>query len=163
MLGELNGTTGEEFNDRVADLFEHNSAFRVRRRVGKFGSLKVSGPQGDLGDLDVLVADLERRELLVIECKDLAIARTPNELINEVENLVRGKATHPSIVERHKRRLNWVRTHLREVLDWLDVPSRGKWKVTGLIVVDQGLFTPYIETSDLPIHSLDELRESLMG
>ena len=76
---------------------------------------------------------------------------------------MRGRLKKPSMVEKHKRRVNWVRTHLREVLEWLGIPYRGKWKATGLIVVDQELFSPYFETSDLPIHSYAELKESLMG
>jgi hypothetical protein len=56
----------------------------VEPRKRAFGSLKM--PR-ELGDLDVLVIDPAKHRATVIECKDLALARTPQELATQLEAL----------------------------------------------------------------------------
>jgi hypothetical protein len=89
VLAEINDRKGKDFNDRVADYFLSPGNI-VERRVKKIGQLRLRGPSGDLGDLDVLVAMPARRLLRIIECKNLAGARTPFEMSNEVDELFRG-------------------------------------------------------------------------
>lgn len=57
-----------EFNNRVAALYEAHDDLLVRVRVKKIGSLRIERSRGqDLSDIDVLVADPRRRQLIVIE------------------------------------------------------------------------------------------------
>lgn len=158
LIADFNIERGKKFNDRVAELFEQNPKLIVRRRVKKVNKHRLITPEGDdLGDIDVLTVDARKKRVTAIECKDLAIARTPYEMGSEVKNLFRGHENHKPIVERHQRRVEWIRRHLDDVLMWLQVSRSGKWKVEGLIVVDQVLFTPYVYKSPIPVLSLDEL------
>jgi hypothetical protein len=161
VLGEVIHGRGEDFNDLVADLFDSQENLIVRRRVKKIGSVRIVAHGNDLGDIDVLVADLTSRVLRCAECKDLALARTPFEMAREMDNLFRGQGDRPSIVERHQKRTNWIREHLTLVLDWLKVEPTEGWKVEPLIVVDQELLTSYLRASPIRVISLEELRRAL--
>jgi len=155
LLGEFNREQGEAFNNQVANLFEHDPTLIVQRRVKKVGKLR--GPTGPPGDIDVLVADRNRQRMKVIECKDLAVARTPYEMANELTNLFHGQNSKKSVVEYHQRRVDWICKHLDEVLAWLGIDHTGEWKVEPLIVVDQELFTPFLRQSPIPVVSFAEL------
>lgn len=103
----------------------------------------------------MLVADQKRRHLLAVECKDLALARTPYEMAGEMRNLFRGTEKRASIVELHQHRVDWLRKHLPEVLGWLGIR---RWKVKPLIVVDRELFTPFLQSSPIPVVPLEEVK-----
>jgi hypothetical protein len=61
-----------------------NLRFLVQRRVKKVGHLRLD----NLGDIDVLAADVSQNRVIVVETKDLSVARTPNELASEVTEFV---------------------------------------------------------------------------
>jgi hypothetical protein len=143
----------------VAEIFSQNTTLIVRTGVKKIGSLKIRDEDGDLGDIDVLVVDRKRKRLLLVECKDLAQARTPYEMGSEIINLFRGSRDKKPIVLLHQRRIEWVREHLNELLHWLDIKMTKGWKVQSLIVVDRELFTPYLESSSIPIKAIEKLRD----
>jgi hypothetical protein len=161
VLGEIIHQRGEDFNDLVAEIFEKQEHRIVRRRVKKVGSLRITGDKGDLGDIDVLVADLVSRTLMVAECKDLAVARTPFEMAREMDNLFRGQGERPSIVERHQKRSDWVKNHVPQILEWLKLDSKQIWQVEPVLIVDQELMSVYLQTSPIPVVSLEELRRAL--
>lgn len=160
LMGEFNRRRGSEFNDTVAELFAQKPDLIVRSRVKRVGALRLQGPQGDLGDIDVLVADPKRRHLMPIECKDLALARTPYEMSSEITNLFRGTPVKKSIVDLHQRRVQWIREHLPDVLAWIGINDSRRWKLRPLIVVDQELFTPYLQSSPIPIMSIETLKRT---
>ncbi|MFC1956277.1 hypothetical protein ACFLWZ_07175 [Chloroflexota bacterium] len=96
--------SGEAFNDAVADLFEGMSGIKIARRFKKIGRRRIQGPDGDLGDIVVLVIDTFRQVIHVIECKDLAVARTPYEFKRELDEMFLGTKTKRSIVTKHNQR-----------------------------------------------------------
>src|ERR1017187_9542549 len=87
LLGEINNEDGKAFNDHVAKLFASNRNLIVRRRVEKIGSQLLLGPNGSLGDVDVLVADPSNNVVSVVECKSLGGAHTPYEMWGEIQKL----------------------------------------------------------------------------
>jgi hypothetical protein len=88
-------TSSEKFNDDVADLLEQRAGLHVRRRVWKIAGRKLQRDnKQDLGDIDVLVIDTNVRQIIAIETKDMASARTPYELTNELTSLFVGPRSH---------------------------------------------------------------------
>lgn len=61
----------------------------------------------------------------------------------------------------HKRRTDWVREHLTELLDWLKIKPTKGWKIESLIVVDRELFTPYLQDSPISIIAIEKLRDEV--
>jgi hypothetical protein len=164
ILSEINDNRAINFNNRVFNLFEQDSDLIVKKNIKKIGKKHVRDSKGlDLGDIDVLVANPKKRILEAIECKSLALARTPTEMRNEIENLFEG-GKHRSIVERHQRRTTWIRAHLKEILLWLNIGSVSseKWKVMPLIVTDIELMTPFLRKSRMDIISILELEKRII-
>lgn len=109
LIGTFNHERGKRFNKKIADIFRLNQDLVVREAVKKIGSLRLLDEEGDLGDIDVLVADRKKKRLLIVECKDLANARTPHEMFSELINLFRGTEKKKPIVALHQRRSHWAR------------------------------------------------------
>lgn len=160
IIGELNVVRGERFNARVSSLFSQSSGLVVRSKVKKIGSKRMFDAQGDLGDIDVLVADKKLKRLLVVECKDLALARTSFEMACEITNLFEGTEHKKSIIQVHERKTAWIQKNLPKVLEWLGINGIG-WKVQPLIVVDREMLTPYLKGTPIPIVAFEKLKDDL--
>lgn len=159
LMGEINDQRGEAFNRRVAEMLEANRNLIIRSNVERVGNLLLASTSGPLGDVDVLVVDQRRRRVIPIECKDLAVARTPHEMANEITNLFLGQGRRKSYIEKHQNRVKWIQDNIVEVLKWLEIPAESKWKVEPIIVVNQELFTPFLKNSSIRVLSYNELRQ----
>lgn len=159
LMGELNNERGEAFNIKVAETLQANTNLIVKSKVGRVGRLPIASTSGMLGDIDVLVADRRRRRLIPIECKDLAVARTPHEMSNEITNLFLGHGRRKSYIEKHNNRVLWLRAHIKEVLDWLGISDVKKWKVEPFVVVNQELFSPFLRGSPVRVISFQQFVE----
>lgn len=147
---------GTNFNEKVANVFKGNKKFKVSKNKTKFGKVRIEANKGeDLGDIDVLAIDTKAHKILIIECKDLLIARTPYEL-----NLERKKTfvDENSQIERHLRRAEWVKKNIQIVLDNFGLDNRKKWKVKSLFIVNEPLFSSHFRNNPgLEILTFDEL------
>jgi hypothetical protein len=124
-------------------------------RKRTFGSLKM--PR-ELGDLDVLMIEPAKHLVAVIECKDLALARTPQELASQLEGLTGGpKQSHGAATARHARRLNWVGENLSAVLARFGIDDTDGWEVRGMFVVDEPLFATHLADIGMQVRSLESL------
>ena len=159
LMGEFHRRDGEQFNDSVADLFEQHVRLTVRRRVKKVGKLR--GATGLPGEIDVLVADSTRCVLLVIECKDLSVARMPHELRNELVEFFLGEQGKKSFIQKHTEKVTWVRANLSSVLEWMKLAPSPKWRVEDILVVDQELLTPFLVKSKARVTPFAELAAQL--
>ncbi|MFN8531951.1 MAG: hypothetical protein U0556_00185 [Dehalococcoidia bacterium] len=156
-ISRLRNQQSDEFNARVASLFRAISHLVVREKVDKVDRLRIRADGHDLGDIDVLVADPIHRRLFAIECKDLAAARTPAEMENQLTELLGKNDDDNSKAIRHQRRTSWLTSHLSEVLRWLGCESSGKWVVKPYIVVDEEVFSPYLRRSQVEVVPFENL------
>lgn len=156
-MGTIRASEPEVFNDEVAAFFAELAGHLVNSRVKKVGGLRIARSNGeDIGDIDVLVVDLERHQILAIETKDFEKARTPSELAREVEKLVAGPK---SACHLHSERVRWLQDHSKDVVEWLGLTGAWpKWRVDGLIVVSSELMSPLLAESKFPIVTLTQLR-----
>jgi len=155
MNGLLNAQ-GEVFNKEVFGFFDALGGLSVKKGVKKIGHLREL--QDHLGDIDVLVGDIHRNRILVIECKDLSVARTPYEMANEFIELFVGGGEKKSIIEKHQARANWAKSNADAIIAFLKLNPGKRWKILPLIVVDQPLMASYIRESPIEILSLEELK-----
>lgn len=162
LMSRFHRESGDAFNDVVADLFESISGMKVRRRLRKIGRRRIQGPDGDLGDIDVLVIDPFQQVTYVIECKSLAVARTPYEFKRELDEMFLGTRNKRSTVTKHNQRTQWVHANLKDVLREFSINTRTSWKVKPLIVVDEEIFSPYLYQSTIEVVSFQRLKEELI-
>lgn len=157
LMGEINSQRGNRFTDEVADRLSENRSLVVRRRFRGFSRTPFLDEAGDLGDIDVLSANARRRVIHAIECKDLAPARTPAEMHNEMERLAGDTPGRSAVVRLQERRAEWLRAHLKDCLHWLGIESKGKWKIQPLLVAKQELIVPYLKRFRIPTLTFREL------
>jgi hypothetical protein len=157
LMGEMRNRDGMEFNNRVAEFFKQRPRMNVKARVQSLGKLSLA----NLGDIDVVAADMGRRILYLVECKDLSMARTPYELATEIREFIVGSACEKSAIEKHKARVDFVHQHLSTAIEWLGGDLRSAWKVSPIVVVDEPLMSPHIKTCTLPVVPIDLLGKYL--
>ena len=162
LTGKFNRERGDTFNNDVAVLFEAKPGLKVRRRIKKLGKKYIRGNLGDLGDIDVLVIDQHCHQIFVIECKDLAIARTPHELKTELDYIFMGSTTDKSAIDRHKLRVTWVQDNLASVLSAFNVAFADNWKVEPLLIFDEATFSSHIYHSPIRVLSYRQLVEEVL-
>jgi hypothetical protein len=155
MSGLLNAQ-GEAFNHKVSEFFRNLEELRVESRVKKIGNLREL--QDHLGDIDVLVGDIRRHRIIVIECKDLSAARTPYEMANEFNELFVGSQGRKSIIAKHQARASWVEANREAVVAFLKLAPEKGWRVVPLIMVDQPLVASYVRKSPIQVLSFAEIR-----
>lgn len=149
---------GESFNDEVADLLETKPTLIVKRRLKKVGKGKTAiHPPGDI---DVLVIDVQRAKIYVLECKNLAFARTPFELAAELRALTESTETSRSMIAKHQRRVEWLREHLDEFVAWAELDATQQWTVGSAVVVDEHAMSPKLKDVGEAVLSLDDLQQS---
>lgn len=135
----------------------------VTTNVKKVGGTRLKRANGDdLGDLDVLAVDLNRRIIFALECKDLEGARTPAELHNELTSVFAMGGPKSSAAERHAERTAWIESRIDETLRHLGVETGAHgWIVRGSIVTDVPVLSPYVAESPLPVLYFNELGAAL--
>jgi len=161
-IGKTRNRQGRLFNGDVYDEFSCLSNVIAKERVDRFGKAILRDDHGDLGDIDVFAIHTLNKQVLVIECKDFDLARTPHEMAKELSDLFQGKKSKESAVKRVQRRSNWIRENIKLVTQYLNIPAAGDWKVFPIIVVSQELITPYMRKSPVIILSLRQLSEEFI-
>lgn len=151
-LGRLRNAATLRFNDRVAGLLTP-PRFRVRSRLGTLAGRRMKDHIGDLGDIDVLAADLQARRLYAIETKDLGGARTPYEIAHEIGALT-GRPLSEGVTSRQARRAAWCAAHLAELVQLLDLSPEPGWRTEWLFVSDTPLA---LASRERRLVTLDEL------
>ena len=156
---QINDAFACEISSRLNDL-----GIETKKAIEKFGGCRIAGASKEkLGDIDILGVHEPSKTIVAIEAKDFEVARTPSELANEVGKLFGGKSKKKSTVEKHERRLEWLREHLDKVVAEFGIDDSLGWKVRGFIVTSEQLVTPMMRSSSLPVLTINDLDLSALG
>lgn len=159
----------------VNDAYAADVAERLRSlgltaelSVNKIAGARITEPGGlDLGDIDVLAWHPDTRTILVVEAKDFEVARTPAEMSHEIAKLFigkRGKKVERATVEKHARRIDWIRDNLATVMTHIEVDANpGDSTVAGVIVTSDPLVTPLVASSIVPVIPFADLNLDVLG
>lgn len=161
-LGKFRFEEGKDFNDLVFDNLSIISEIMVKKNLIKIGSERIREEGNDLGDIDVLCVFPKKKTILVIECKNLSIARTPVEMKRELDQLFIGTQKKDSTVVKHQRRVDWIKKNITKVLTHYGFNKKGIWKVEPLIIVNNDLITSYFHKSPIPVFSLLRFTEDFL-
>jgi hypothetical protein len=149
--------SADAFNEDVARLFDPKE-WKVKTKIDRFSGKRLARDNGEvLGDVDVLAASSQRGEILAIETKDLAAARTAAEMKNEIDTLIRST---PSTMSLHGERVRWLQSNVTDVITELGLPG-GSYKVSPLVVVDLESVTPFLESPAIPVVTYQSLKRDL--
>ncbi len=161
-IGENHKKDGMEFNTKVADVTKYLPESIVRTQVKKFGSTRLESLGRGLGDIDVFLLLPKIKTIVLIECKNILIARTPFEMRSELDELFVDKENSVATITKHKRREKWIRDNLELVLSVHDISRKGMWKIEPLLVVSDELITPYFYQTVIPVYSFLRFREDYL-
>lgn len=152
------------FEESVARIITEITGIPPKVRLKKVGKRRLIMDGHDLGAIDVLAVIPRKCVLLPIECKDLALARTPAEIQHQLGELVHGSSDEPSTIEKHLARTQWMKNNLDEVLmQCFSIQRKGKWKVKPILVSDSELHAPHITSIPFPVWSIETLKEMSVG
>jgi len=151
---------GRDFETRIADLLRDSGYEAVKerlRRIGEYDFRKLDGR--DLGDIDVFALDVKNRKIVLIEAKNLEVARTPTELRNEVKQLI---GPGNSAIERLKEREDWIRSHMNTVLTEFKIHNRNGWFTQAIVVVSHPILSEYLRhDANIPVIPIEKLESHL--
>ena len=164
VIGRWRERESEAFEESVAHIITEMTGVPAKVRLRKVGKRRIVADGQDLGDVDVLAVIPGKRVLLLIECKDLALARTPAEIQHQLEELVHGSSDESSKIEKHLARTQWVKNNLDEVLmKCFSIQRKGTWKVEPILVSDSELHAPHIVRIPFPVLSIERLNGMSVG
>ena len=150
-----------EFEALVSDNICKIDGVKATRGVKKIGKRRIGRPGPDLGDIDVLCVIPELRVVLCIECKDFSLARTAAEIQHQMEEIVTGSRGKAPTVEKHLKRVEWVRVNLDYVLkECFDIDRKGCWRVKPMLVSDGELYATYLRSLPFENWTLERLRSA---
>jgi len=159
LVGKLRQSKAKEFEAAVGRVVSDLTGTPAKARVRKVGGQKIVESGRDLGDIDVLGIIPSERTILCVECKSLALARTPAEVRYQLEELFSGSKTKPSTARKHLKRVKWVEENLDLVLyRCFGVKRKGSWKVKPILVSDSELYASYLVDCPFPAWSIETLR-----
>jgi len=164
-----------EARRRINDAYAADVAAKLRilgldveLSVNKIGGTRIADADGlDLGDIDVLAWHPETCTVLAVEAKDFEVARTPAEMSHEVVKLFtgkQGKKPERSTVDKHQRRIEWLRANLANVLAHFGLDANANdCRVVGVVVTSDPLVSPLIEASPVPVLPFPDLDLNALG
>lgn len=160
-LARLRDEKGRAFESFVESQLTALGFTGTQRGVRRLGGLDLRNVDNeDLGDIDVVAIDRRARRVLLLELKDLEIARTPTELEREVRSIFEGPK---SAVVRLNKRLQAVSARRAEVLDALGLTNvKERWEFVPCVVVNEPLMSITLREAGvrvLPVSSLSLLTQ----
>ena len=159
IIGALRQQQSAEFEDLVGDIVTGITGKSAKVRLRKVGHKKITKQGKDLGDIDVLGIVQSARIVLCIECKALAFARTPYEVRNQLKDLFEGTENKASTVQKHLRRVQWVKDNIDLVLEkGFELKRKGAWSVKPALVSDTALYASYLRDNPFPMWSVEDLK-----
>jgi hypothetical protein len=160
-MGARADLAGRTFSHSVADVLDSRPEFLVRRHVKKVSGLRLARQNGEpIGDVDILAVDTMRRSVWAIEAKNLAVARTPHEIRNEIDEIVGPSPASPGSVRRHLERTEWLEANLGHVLKSFNVMSDlRRWRVRSLVVTESDLLSASLAPAGIPVISFRRFAE----
>ena len=132
----------------------------VKRVKGKRITAALGLPESeDPGEMDALVVVPKAKRLLILEAKDITRSMTPRQIAREFRKFFGDEG----FVHKLKRKVDFVRDHLPDVLRWLQYPDSGGWDVVGAFVTRDVIPSAFTDHSLFPLVPLDELESWLVA
>lgn len=141
LIGTISNKRGNAFNDIVAKKIESFELFIVDSKVEKINGQKLTYAKNlTLGDIDVLLINPQKKKIIVAEVKDFSFSKTPYEMQQEYLKVFCDSEDNLCYISKHKRRVEWIKEHINDVIVHYNLPS-GKWKVDDVLIVNKEIIS----------------------
>jgi hypothetical protein len=142
LLGRLTKDEATAFEQKVADYLRSETTWRVFEGQ----HIRPRGPlvaEADLGDIDVLAFDEDRRVAWSLECKSVNYARSPAEMSGEMAEYFIGRDGKASSTEKHHRRHKWLADNWGAVRAQYGL-SDAEWNLCSAMVTEEEIPSTYL-------------------
>jgi len=148
----------------LAGKIDGQSRYLVVASTKQFNGQRMARDNGeDIGDVDVAMLDIVSKTFFPVEAKSLTLAKTPGEVKNELEALFSTK-NKDSAVNHHLERIQWLTSHLSDVLQEFGVCTAdvAAWTIEPILVLDGNLLSRYLADSPFPVMTETEFLKFLV-
>jgi len=152
-VGNIINENGHGFTKAVKKWFETNTNWIVDSEI-QIKTGKEFNSDTDLGDIDVLLIDKQKRRLFSIECKNINFGRTPHEINQEIERFIDDKKSY---VQKHKNREMWLRDNIALISRKYSLDYQSM-EIASCIITSMEIPTPYLKEVSMKFISYFKLR-----
>ena len=156
LIANQNGIKGKEYRQEVYEWLTHHTATRViphEVRMSPRGYFKAST---DLGDIDILAIDDDKRIIYSIECKNTHQSKVAYEYRMELDNYL-GVPSKQGLISKHINRDNWLQENKDTILYKLGLLK--EYRIYSLVISKHVLPTRFLMSTGITILSFYELRK----
>ena len=141
LISKIANSIGDNFNYCVYERIKSAGFNIIDVKVKKINKLKIEDDnKNTLGDIDVLLINISKKKIVVMEVKDFAFSRTPYEINREYMSIFCDSDGKLCYISKHKRRVEWVKSHINDVIVQYNLPT-GKWKVSDALIVNEPIIS----------------------
>lgn len=160
--GDIVRKRGDEFTENVKNWFEENSSLKIEDEVPIAPGKQLDSSE-NLGDIDILAIDEDKKIIFSIECKHVNFARNPREVDHEIVTIMKDSKKKKSWITKHSKRDNWLKDNVEKVSKAFDLSS-DSFQIFSVILTAHEIPTTYIHDLSLPFISFTKLkREGLIA
>ena len=160
--GFITNRIGKQFNSNVAEEIRSCDKYNVYEEVKKVNGKKIARQNGeDIGDIDVLAIDDQRKLIFAIEAKCYSLAKTAGELGHERDTLFGELNDGTGKIGLHLERTAWLTDHLADICEHYKLGAPSKWKVVPGLVIDIDLLSVNLFESAITVVLKDAVVEAL--
>ena len=159
IIGKITNKRGNTFNDDVKKKLEGFPSITVHSKVKKINGKRIaSGDNNTLGDIDILFFNHIKKRIVVCEVKDFSYTKNAYEMYQEYQSVFCDNGSKLCYISKHKRRLNWVKEHIEDVIKYYNLPA-GNWTVRDLLITNEVIIGNEVYHMNQTILLYSELNE----
>ncbi len=157
LIAEQNGIKGKEYKQEVYNWLTQNTLTTVIPHEVRISPRGYFRALSDLGDIDVLVIDDDKKIIYSIECKNTHQSKVAYEYRMELDNYL-GIAPKKGLIAKHINRDKWLKENKSLVLTRLGLPDT--YRIHSLVVSNHALPTQFLASPGITILSFYELKKN---
>jgi len=156
LLAERNHIKGGKFRDSVYKWIKGNTNFEVISHEVKIKPKGFFVADSDMGDVDVLCIDHDKKIIYSIECKNTTQAKIAYDIYNEMNNYI-GKEGKDGMIIKHIKRDTWLKENIEQVRQKVNVAN--SYEVRSFVLTRHILPTKYVKDLIIPAYSFSDLEK----
>lgn len=153
LIAQRNNLKGKEYRNSVSQWLQENTKLLVipfEVKIDVKGTLKADK---NYGDIDILAIDEHKRIMYSIECKNTRQVKIMYDFQRDLKNYIHKQ------LPKHARRHTWLNKNQNKVIQKFNIKNEN-YKVISLIVSSYQLPVKFLNHTELPIYSFNEIKRS---
>ena len=161
-ISKINNIRGKNFNNLVFKYISSINNLIVDKNVSNINGKDINDSNDlTLGDIDVLYISTQKKKIVLVETKNFNSVKNFYELYNEYLNLFVDTKDKRSFLTKHKRRVDWIKEHIDDVIKQYCLPN-ANYKVYYMFVTSEYCTANEVFKIKENIYSIKELDKKII-